>query len=381
MNSYIVPILYAIIIFPFIAAIFTLPYILVQYRKYGSIPSIRVIIVYSFILYLLSSYFLVILPFPTFTEVKNMTIARFQLIPFTFIKDFLRTTSLVLSNPKTYLMVLKEPIVYQAFYNTLLFIPFGMYLRYYFKCSLKKTFFLSLLLSLFFEITQLTGLYFLYPRNYRMFDVDDLIINTFGGIIGYFLALILFKIFPNRDKIDEIAYKNGKTIPLLRRFIATIIDSVFCLILSFILYKLLNNYLLNNMIIYYCISILIYYVSFTYIFKGYTIGKAILKIKLISTISEKLSLSQLIVRFGLISFLEFIPLYLIKLINYNDVLKIAKSGKESIYFIISLFTFVFVIYIFKKLKDISNGKQLFYEKLSKTKNISTIVDAFTNEIV
>ena len=31
----------------------------------------------------------------------------------------------------------------------------------------------SFLLSLFFEVTQLTGLYFLYPGSYRLFDVDD----------------------------------------------------------------------------------------------------------------------------------------------------------------------------------------------------------------
>ncbi|UPU40245.1 hypothetical protein MX850_02280 [Erysipelothrix sp. Poltava] len=33
-------------------------------------------------------------------------------------------------------------------------VPFGIYLRYYFNCDLKKTVILSFILSLFFEPTQ-----------------------------------------------------------------------------------------------------------------------------------------------------------------------------------------------------------------------------------
>lgn len=40
------------------AFVFTIPYILVNYHKYGSLLSIRILIVYSFILYLICVYFL-----------------------------------------------------------------------------------------------------------------------------------------------------------------------------------------------------------------------------------------------------------------------------------------------------------------------------------
>ena len=62
----------AIIFFPFLALFFTIPYILQQYHKYGSINKLRSLIVYSFILYLLVVYFLVILPLPSIEEVINM---------------------------------------------------------------------------------------------------------------------------------------------------------------------------------------------------------------------------------------------------------------------------------------------------------------------
>ena len=66
--------------------------------------------------------------------------------------------------------------------------PFGVYLRYYFCYHWRKTLQLSFLLSLFFELTQFSGLYFVYPGSYRLFDVDDLIVNTVGSMIGFAFA-------------------------------------------------------------------------------------------------------------------------------------------------------------------------------------------------
>ncbi|MCG5648116.1 VanZ family protein, partial [Oliverpabstia sp. DFI.9.49] len=44
--------------------------------------------------------------------------------------------------------------------------------------TLYKTFILSFLLTLSFELIQRSALFGLYPRPYRLFDVDDLMINT-----------------------------------------------------------------------------------------------------------------------------------------------------------------------------------------------------------
>ena len=43
-------------------------------------------------------------------------------------------------------------------------------------------------LSLTVELTQLTGLWGLYPCPYRQFDVDDLILNTTGVALGFALV-------------------------------------------------------------------------------------------------------------------------------------------------------------------------------------------------
>lgn len=43
-------------------------------------------------------------------------------------------------------------------------------------------------LSLTVELTQLTGIWGLYPCAYRKFDVDDLLLNTLGVTLGFIAA-------------------------------------------------------------------------------------------------------------------------------------------------------------------------------------------------
>jgi hypothetical protein len=45
--------------------------------------------------------------------------------------------------------------------------------------------------SVFVELTQLTGIWFVFPCPYRVFDVDDVIANTVGALLGGLLAPLL----------------------------------------------------------------------------------------------------------------------------------------------------------------------------------------------
>ena len=188
----------AMMFFPFIALLISVPFILREYHNYGSISFMRFLIIYSFAFYLLCAYFLIILPLPSISDVASLDIPRTQLIPFKFIYDLVFDTSFNIKK----LMNLSS--FYVPLFNILLTIPFGMYLRYFFKYDLKKTILASFLLSMFFELTQLSGLYFIYPRNYRLFDVDDLIINTnnilpniLPNLLGCFILPILVVIVKN----------------------------------------------------------------------------------------------------------------------------------------------------------------------------------------
>ena len=185
MSSYLLPIKAAILLFPLLAAVFTLPYILVQYRRYGALLMLRVAVVYSFILYLMCAYFLTILPLPPVGEVAQYTRPIVQLRPFQFVRDFLAGSGFVPGDVHTWLPAMKASTFYQAVFNVLLVLPFGVYLHYYFDRGFWSTSLLSFLLSLSFELIQLSALFGMYPRPYRLFDVDDLLLNTIADDTAY----------------------------------------------------------------------------------------------------------------------------------------------------------------------------------------------------
>ena len=133
MSTYAFPIKIGLIVFPIIALLITIPFMIKQYHKYGAIPFMRTFIVYSFILYLLVAWFMVILPLPKIEVVEKMTGPWTQLIPFKGLKDIMDNTNFNILNFSTYITTLKNPIVYTVIFNFFLTLPFGVYLRYYFN--------------------------------------------------------------------------------------------------------------------------------------------------------------------------------------------------------------------------------------------------------
>lgn len=152
MKTYSVAIEVAILIFPIIAFLITLPYMIRQYRRYGSIPFLRTLIVYSFILYLMTSYFMVILPLPSIKDVSTLSTPWIQLTPFRFVGEMISGTNFVWNDFSTYFDTLKRPVVYINLFNLLLTVPFGVYLRYYFKRKWSEVLLLSFVLSLFLKL-------------------------------------------------------------------------------------------------------------------------------------------------------------------------------------------------------------------------------------
>ena len=72
--------------------------------------------------------------------------------------------------------------------NIIMFVPFGFFVSYHLKLERKTfIFFLTLLISVVIELIQL--------KIGRAFDIDDIILNIAGGLIGYFFYRISDKIF------------------------------------------------------------------------------------------------------------------------------------------------------------------------------------------
>lgn len=78
--------------------------------------------------------------------------------------------------------------------NIIVFIPLGYMVPMIFKkfSKLNKVFMVSAMLSLFFEVSQ-------YIFGIGSTDIDDIILNAFGGVIGYVLFVYLKKFFTKKN--------------------------------------------------------------------------------------------------------------------------------------------------------------------------------------
>lgn len=362
MDGYLFSIGTAFIVFPFVALLFTIPYILHQYRKYGSILFFKTAVVYSFILCLLTMYFLIILPLPPISKVERMTGPTTQFIPFTFVKDFLEKSGFVWNQFSTYLRAFKSSSFYNVFFNVLLFMPFGIYLRYYFRCKKGKVILFSFLLSLFFELTQLSALYGIYPRPYRLFDVDDLMMNTLGGFLGYAITPLLVFLLPTRDELEKEAYEKGTKVSYFRRWVAFCIDAFFLTIISFCIpfYEGIAKYVL---------LVSLYFIILPCLTKGRTLGKWMVKIKIVNEDGGNVHLHQYLIRNGLLYLLLLpTPFYVLSVLaNLNSVPFITIV-------VLGILIIAYTVYIFNCFfRMITHKNALFYEEYSKTKQVSTIV--------
>lgn len=72
--------------------------------------------------------------------------------------------------------------------NIIMFVPFGFFTSYYLKLDKKRIiFYLTLIVSVVIEFIQL--------KIGRAFDVDDIILNMVGGMLGYYLYRLMDRIF------------------------------------------------------------------------------------------------------------------------------------------------------------------------------------------
>lgn len=355
--SYLEAIKIALFTFPFLAFLFTSPFILWQYHKYGSVNKLRVLIIYSFILYMICVYFLAIFPLPSIDEI-DMSGPICQLIPFGFVLGIVKE----IPNMKDIFDVFLNSSVYTVLFNILMFIPFGIYLRYYFKVSLKRIAIFSFIFSLFLEITQLTGLYFIYPHPYRLFDVDDLMINTLGGVLGYFIAGLFIKFLPSRETIDLESLEEGKKVSGLKRITRFCLDVFIYLIFTVILSAIIDIRHVG------AISLIIYYVVIPYIFKGQTLGGRFLNMRLVFP-NKRLfrlffRLVLIVLYFLVIPFgVGYIYMFCVRNFELSNILIFVLG---AIYVLcLGIFYLVNITNIFKK-------KLLFYDKVSKGEYVSTI---------
>ena len=373
MSSYLEALRQAAILFPILAVLFTVPYIAFNYHKYGSVLSMRILVVYSFVLYLLCVYCLVILPLPSSETAATLHGHKAQLIPFAFVGDILRTSHVVWNRPETWVSLFTCGAFLTTAFNLLMTMPFGMYLRYYFRCGWKKTLVLSALLSLFFELTQLTGLYFIYPGSYRIFDVDDLMVNTCGSMIGYLLAGLAAKILPTRERMDRASFARGRRVSFLRRLVALLYDGI-VLAVAVVLANLVSTafhwqvYLPEPAAELFCLA---YFALCPLLLGGSTVGHRLTRMKLVTAAGQPPRRYQYLLRYGFL--LAGVRWSLPVLRWLLDRLEVWGLVPELAGLMLGGAVVAgYVAFLFLALTQVMGGRPAFYERWSKTRLVSTV---------
>jgi glycopeptide antibiotics resistance protein len=165
------------------------PFVARSYRRHGELRAGRALLAVTSTVYAMALVTYVILPLPTGDAAAcaaRTGVAVPQLQPLRFLDDARREAAGIGATG-----LLANPAVLQVLFNVALFVPLGALVRHLGRRSVVPTVLIGLGVSALVEFTQLTGVWFIYPCPYRLFDVDDLIANTTGALLGAVAAPLL----------------------------------------------------------------------------------------------------------------------------------------------------------------------------------------------
>ncbi|WP_394437266.1 VanZ family protein [Streptomyces sp. SGAir0957] len=222
-SAYLLPMKTAAALFPVLALLLFLPTAVVLYRRHGTMSQWRALSLLGFLYYAITAVCMTLVPLPTRTTdmcVRFAAVAPPQWIPGNTFGDIWKE-----AHHKVTLnaLVLQNPAVSGAVLNLALLLPLGVFVRYHLRRGATAAALAGLGASLFFEVTQGTALWGAYPCPYRLFDVDDLLLNTAGALIGWYVAGPLDRLLPTREAPDD-ATSARPPITSGRRLVALLVD-------------------------------------------------------------------------------------------------------------------------------------------------------------
>lgn len=185
------------------------PFVALSYRHRGGLSLGRLVLWAAALVYFLAIWTYTLLPLPASMD---FTCRGVNLDVFAFVDDLQGARSFT------------DFAVLQLALNVLLFLPLGFFLRVLGGRGIVVALLAGLGVSLVVETTQLTGVWGLYPCAYRVFDVDDLLTNTVGAVLGSLLALVV----PREHRGGGRAADAGEPRPVTRgrRLLAILCDAL-----------------------------------------------------------------------------------------------------------------------------------------------------------
>lgn len=336
---------------------------LIMHRKRFSL--FKKIGMYLLMLFLFLAAGLVFFPFPEFwpnycqsrIELLNWQTDLFQRIK--DVKDFALEHQVALW---------KNKALFQVIFNLFLLMPIGMIGKAIFQRKWPKILVISFLLSLCFELLQGSAIFGLLPCPYRLFDVDDLWLNTLWAVFGGLLIL------PFSKKIQKLIKHKDYLITqdnyLIKRIVAYGIDSITIVLLTLVLDNvgllLLPNFreTFENEIFHIMTLLMTQILYFGFLARkrnGHTLGKKLMKIKVISQYWNPARLIQLLIR----SILPVFSLAIISLITQSIEHWTGVSlSQNGIYW---LLLFMYVLIFIPLSIELSRDGRALHDKMAGTR--------------
>jgi len=176
-----------------VAVLAFVPFVALSYRRRGGLTLWRTLLWAAAAVYFWAIWTYTLVPMPADDDYRC---AGVNLRPFEFVDD-IRAAVAVSGR------YLTDPTVLQVALNVLLFVPLGFLLRVLGGRGILVAGLIGLATTCLIETTQVTGVWGLYPCAYRVFDVDDLIANTSGALLGSVLAFAVPRKYRGADKTAD----------------------------------------------------------------------------------------------------------------------------------------------------------------------------------
>ncbi|GAA3702469.1 hypothetical protein GCM10022377_15140 [Zhihengliuella alba] len=228
-------------------AVFLVPIVAVQYRLYGRFTPLRLLGAAAVSIYGAALLAYTLLPLPSPSDLQCTPGVSLwegvQTTPFQFVSDIAREAAGL-----GVLATLKSTVVLQVVFNVVLFLPWGLIARRFLGWNVLLATVTGFLTSLFIETTQATGVFGLYSCAYRLGDVDDLLANTAGALLGALLAPAVLWFFPQR-RAFAAARSQPRPVTAPRRWLGMLIDLTFFHAIGFVLlvlYTVVAEYVLGT---------------------------------------------------------------------------------------------------------------------------------------
>ncbi|RRD52152.1 VanZ family protein [Buchananella hordeovulneris] len=213
-------------------AVLWIPMLVAQYRRWGSWNLARLAGSLAISLYgaALVSYTLLPLPDPQTLQCRAGSRDP-QLTPLRFVSDI----SAEYAGHGSLRGLLTSFTFLQVAFNVLLFVPWGIILRRHLRRGFIFTVATGFLASLLIETTQGTGMWGLYPCAYRLADVDDLLTNTAGALLGALVAPLVLWWMPDARALSAKRLQ-PRPVTNVRRWTGQLIDLALYLFVASLLH-------------------------------------------------------------------------------------------------------------------------------------------------